>query len=156
MRRAAALALAAVALAGCGTKEKADGGRSGPLAWADQPYRGAPSDLLPGDTIVFGTVENASLREVKLHFRDVTLRDAEGREVPAAIRFTNAPGHGLFPPTREPETVKESEDLRIGRAIRLKPGRTAPLIVSWRADDAPEAPVVLDYRTGRLRLPPAE
>jgi hypothetical protein len=147
-RWATALALLAL-LTGCGGGG-GDAKGGGPLTWDKAPYSGTPSELLPDDHVVLGTVRNDSLRRLRVYYKDVRLVTADGKVVPAAVRFTNTPGHGLYPPTREPNSVKESEDLRIGRAIKLEPGKTAPLVVAWRGD---AKPVAVDYRTGRLALP---
>jgi hypothetical protein len=138
--------LLGVLLAGCG----AGGEPGGPLTWQGEPYAGTPSKLLPSDHVVLGTIRNDSLKRVKVHYRDVRLLDADGRAVQAAVRFASAPVHSLYPPTREPDMVMAAEDLRIGRAIDLAPGKTAPLVVAWRGD---ARPVAVDYRAGRLRLP---
>jgi len=122
----------------------------GPLKWEKPPYSGTPSELLPEDRVVLGRVRNDSLRRVSVYYKDVRLLTADGRTVPAAVRFADTPGHGLYPPTREPDSVKAAEDLRIGRAIELAPGKSAPLVVSWRGD---AKPVAVDYRLGRLALP---
>jgi hypothetical protein len=144
-----AIALAALALFGAGCGDSQPSG-NGPLAWAQEPYAGTPSKLIPDDHVVLGTVRNDGLRKVKVHFREVRLLETDGDEVPAAVRFTDTPGHGLYPPTREPDSVEKTEDLRIGRAIELEPGKTAPLVVAWRGD---AKPVAVEYPGGRLKLP---
>jgi len=145
--RAAVALVAALALTGCGGKDVSGGG---PLVWEKDPYAGTPSKLLPEDHVVLGTVRNDSLRKLKVRYTDVRLLEADGDRIPAAVRFTDTPGHGLYPPTREPDSVRASEDLRIGRAIDLKPGKTAPLVVAWRGD---AKPVAVEYPGGRLKLP---
>jgi hypothetical protein len=148
--RATGLVLVALLLGGCGDKGNAKPSGAGPLTWVEPPYVGTPSKLIPDDHVVLGEVRNDSLRRVKVHFKDVRLLEADGDTVPSAVRFTDTPGHGLYPPTREPDSVKPAEDLRIGRAIKLEPGKSVPLVVSWRGD---AKPVAVDYRSGRLVIP---
>jgi hypothetical protein len=148
-RRAAPVLLAAGALlAGCG-----GGGDSGGLVWDAEPWSGKPSKLLPNDHVVLGTIRNDSLRKLKVRYTDVRVLVSDGRTIPAAIRFTHAPGHGMYPPTREPAYVRDSEDLRIGRAADLPPGAKAPLVVAWTERRGAPRAAVLDYGAGRLRLP---
>ena len=148
--RATGLILVAL-LAGCGGgSDAAQQPGEAPLSWVEPPYVGTPSKLIPGDHVVLGEIRNNSQRRVDVHYSEVRLLEADGDAVAAAVRFTNTPGHGLYPPTREPDSVRPAEDLRIGRAIKLEPGKSVPLVVSWRGD---AKPVTIDYRDGRLAIP---
>jgi hypothetical protein len=62
--------------------------------------------------------------------------------------------HQLYPPTRPPEGgLPESELERTGRKVRLEPGKTAPLSISWRVPPGEDAPVQIDYGSGWLPIP---
>jgi hypothetical protein len=107
---------------------------------------------LPGERILTGTVRNDSLRRLELKAESVRLLDADGRQIEADAGFLGgyvAPDEAQ---NREPDLddVSEDEQRRRGRILRLEPGRTAPLSVSWRARRGQRSPVRIDYGPGFL------
>jgi hypothetical protein len=153
-RRAGRLAAGAMALAlavgGCGS----DGDSAGELRWNGQPSV-MQHPTLRTDHILTGAVRNDGLRVVRLAARDVRLLDAEGHRVNATAVFLRGGYlHSLYPPTRLPAGgVPEREQLRIGRLLKLEPGKTAPLTLSWRVAPGENPPVRADYGSGSLPIP---
>jgi hypothetical protein len=134
-----------VAVAGHG----GNGHGGGDLVWEHQPhvYRNAQ---LPNDRIVRGVIRNDSLRVVTLTARDLRVRATSGNELESAAVFAPTFIRGVFPQNRA-EGIPENEQLRIGMRVRLEPGKSAPITVSWREHD--ERPSLVDYGTGTLPLP---
>ncbi len=148
MRRGAALALATLALGGCGGGEDQ---ASGDLTWVETPRvftAEAPADA----RVLQGEVRNDSLRRVDLTPGDLRLVARDGAPVKASVVFIDYFLHGLHPPTREPQ-LPDSELRRTGRKVRLEPGQATPLTVSWSAETTPEPPVRVDYGAGSLPVP---
>ena len=145
MRRAAVLALALAAIAGCGGD-----GRSGPLAWSDgaQVFE---HPTLPEDRVLTGFLRNDGLERVRIDVGDVRMLAADGTAVPATPVFLQAFGKSLWSPGRGPERMPASELMRTGRIALLKPGEKIPLTVAWHAADG--APAVVDYGAGSLQVP---
>jgi len=141
---ALALTLTVAALAGCGGASAG----SGDLAWKGDPRVFVP-ETLPEDRILQGEVVNDSLREVPLVASELTLRDAEGDEVPGSAVFLAQFGRTFYDVTRTP--LPPNERTRLGRDVRLRPGDAAPLTVSWHAEDG--RPIAVDYGTGSLPIP---
>jgi hypothetical protein len=152
MRRAAVLAaLAAVALAGCGSSgSHVSGSGAGPLKWAEEPLLFTP-DTLPGDRILTGYLRNESVRRVRVNLPDVRVLARNGDVVAAAPVFLNTFGKSLWSPGRGPEQMPESELVRTGRIAHLEPGEQIPFTVAWHAEDG--EPAVVDYGAGSLRVP---
>jgi hypothetical protein len=150
-RRAAVAAALALSLAagGCGS----DGDSAGELKWDGKPSV-MRHPTLPADHILTGAVRNDGLRPLRLEARDLRLVDAEGRKVNATAVFLRGYLHSLYPPTRPPAGgVPEREQQRIGRVLKLEPGKTAPLTLSWRLAPGAGPPVRADYGTGSLPIP---
>ena len=146
----ATFALGAASPIGCGGDE--DGG-SGDLVWAKRPqvYR---QPTLPRDRVLVGAVRNDSLRRVEVDAADVRAVDGDGNALRANATFVRGYIHPLYPPTRPPEGgLPESELERIGRKLRLEPGKTAPLSIAWRVARGADAPVQIDYGSGLLPIP---
>lgn len=141
---AAALAAAALAAASCGSSSK--------LAWDGQPKLYIPADI-PGDRILSATVKNTGNKDLIVKVPDLRVVDGKGRRVGASAQFVRTYGHGLiYPDTQARDKQPLVEQRRIGYQIRLAPGKTAPLIVSWHQPKA-GAPATLDYGQGKLSLP---
>jgi hypothetical protein len=141
-----AVIAAVAAVAGHGR----DGQRgSGDLVWTEQPhvYRNA---VLPNDRILRGVVRNDSVRVVTLTARDLNVRTGDGGELESAAIFAPTFIRGVFPLNRA-DGIPENEQLRIGLRVRLDPGKTAPVTVSWRERD--ERASLVDYGTGSLPVP---
>ena len=148
MRRLAAGAGAlALALAGCG------GGEAGePLSWATAPkVKRSPS--LPDDRVVAAAVRNDTDEPLELRAEDVAVRDSAGRELRSSAAFLSGFVYSHVPYNRGrdevPSALPRREQERLGRVVRIPPGGTAPLTVSWRGGDAAQ----VDYGSGSLRLP---
>ena len=147
MRRAAiavALLGAALAAAGCGGSSR--------LAWDGQPKLYIPADL-PGDRILSATVKNTGTKEIVVKVPDLRVLDGEGHHIGSSAQFIRTFGHGLiYPDTQARDKQPLVEQRRIGYQIRLAPGRSAPLIVSWHQPRG-GAPAKLDYGQGSLSIP---
>ena len=125
---------------------------AGDLAWARSPRVFTPESL-PQDRVLSATLRNDSLRRIRLNAEDFRLEDGSGREVAATAVFLDSFVHGLYPPTRQPREVPESELRRTGRLAVIAPGESVPLTVAWRQGAGAAAPVRLDYGRGYLPLP---
>jgi hypothetical protein len=125
---------------------------AGALAWARSPQVFTPESL-PQDRVLSARLKNDSLRSIRLSVDDLRLEDANGRTVDSTAVFLDSFVHGLYPPTRQPTQVPESELRRTGRLAVLEPGASVPLTVAWRRGVAAGAPVRLDYGPGSLPLP---
>ena len=136
----------AVAVAGHGGEPERG---SGDLVWEHQPhiYRNA---ALPHDRVLRGVVRNDSLRVVTLTARDLRVRADGGEELESAAIFAPTFIRGVFPQNRG-EGIPENEQMRIGLRVRLEPGKSAPIMVSWRQRG--ERPTLVDYGNGSLPLP---
>jgi hypothetical protein len=145
----AAVALAAALPLGCGGDDSA----TGDLVWTDRPqvYR---QPTLPRDRVLVGVVRNDSLRRIEIAAEDVRAVDRGGDALRGNATFVGGYVHPLYPPTRPPEGgLPESELERTGRKLRLEPGKTAPLSIAWRIPRGVDAPVQIDYGSGRLPIP---
>jgi hypothetical protein len=149
-RRAAAL-VAVLALAGCGDSSSS----SAPaLRWEGKPIVVRQPEL-PDDTIVSGTIRNASGSTLKLDAADVQLVTPDGEAVESTARFATGVTHQLYPPREapregEPDFLRE----RLGEVATVEPGKTVPLVVSWRVRPGEPAPVKVDLGApGSLALP---
>ena len=158
MRRALALVVggAVLIVVAITALAMSDGGAgdegAGDLAWARSPRVFTPESL-PQDRVLSARLRNDSLRRIRLNAEDFRLEDGSGREVAATAVFLDSFVHGLYPPTRQPREVPESELRRTGRLAVIAPGESVPLTVAWRQGAGAAAPVRLDYGRGYLPLP---
>ena len=147
----AAVALAGLAGAtGCGEDEDT----SGTLRWVGKPRVFTPANL-PNDRTLTGRVRNDTLKMVEVESaREAKLFARDGHVVPAAVIFNNVFLRTVYSPTRPAgKETKEEVDTRIGLRASLKPGKTAPLTVSWRTEaDKPE-PVRIEIAGSSLDIP---
>jgi hypothetical protein len=143
--RGAVLLLAAAGLlAGCGGSEK--------LAWQGAPKLFIPATL-PGDRVLSATVKNTGTKDIVVKVPDLRVLDGRDRRVPASAQFVGGFAHGLiYPDTQARDKQPLVEQRRIGEQILLRPGKTAPLTVSWH-EPRGSAPATLDYGKGTLALP---
>jgi hypothetical protein len=125
---------------------------AGDLAWARSPRVFTPESL-PQDRILSATLRNDSLRRIRLTVDDLRMEDANGQTVESTAVFLDSFVHGLYPPTRQPAQVSESELRRTGRLAVIAPGESVPLTVAWRREGGVDAPVRLDYGRGYLPVP---
>jgi hypothetical protein len=151
-RRGLAVLLAAAAslAAGCGasTANKQSG-----LAWVGTPqvFR---SKALPDDRIVVAHVRNAGKRTLHLVASNLVVRDADGHRLKgASAGFTNTFAHGLFGAYQQPDQVPPAELLRLGKAIYLPAGATAPFYAAWHLSPGTHGPIRIDYGAGSLTVP---
>jgi hypothetical protein len=139
-----------VALAGCG------GSQSSPAAvrWDKAPIVVRQPEL-PDDTIVSGQMRNGSGHTLHLDVADMSVVTADGKAVRSAIRLTTGVTHQLYPPRDGPHE-KDPGFLRarLGEIATVAPGRTTPLVVSWRVPAGAPQPVKVDLgEAGSLSLP---
>jgi hypothetical protein len=154
MRRAAAIAAVAVlvSLAACGAKSETLKG-TGSMSWTKAP-KTITLGSKPNDRILFGTVRNDSLRPVKIYASDIRVVDSDGRSLEATAIFSKSFAHGLYGATDpRAKAPGEFELARIGKLVRLKPGQTAPLTVSWRLKSPNDRPVQVTLADGALPIP---
>jgi hypothetical protein len=142
----AALALAAVLLFTGG----ADGG-TGTLKWAGETR--VLKSGKPTDRIFMARLENASLRDVSLDVDDVRILDADGDEVQSTVRFLDAFVHGLFAWSQSPSKLTEFERRRLGQIVTIKPGKTAPVTLSWRVPAGGSQPERVEFGPTSIDLP---
>ena len=135
-----------VAVAGHGGEPRLG---SGDLVWEQQPhiYRNAE---LPDDRVLRGVIRNDSLKVVTLTARDLNVRASGGGELESAAIFAPTFIRGVFPLNRG-DGIPENEQLRIGLRLRLEPGKSAPITVSWREHG--DRASLVDYGAGSLPLP---
>jgi hypothetical protein len=148
--------LSAAALGGLAVLASCGDSQSSPAAvnWNKPPIVVRQPEL-PDDTIVSGTIRNASHRTLHLDVRDVRVMTEDGEAVRSAIRFTTGVTHQLYPP-REGPHEKEPGFLRerLGESATLAPGATTPLVVSWRVGSGEPQPVKVQLgEEGSLSLP---
>jgi hypothetical protein len=155
MRRAGALALAAVVLAGCGGS---DGGRpaADALRWSEGPRILTPPTLR-GDRVLRGQITNRSGDRITLEASALRLIDQRGRRVSAAATFIPGFARTIFN-TRERsrfpgQRLPKRERRRIGLFVELDSGKSAPLTVSWHEPPGARTPVRIDYGSGSLEIP---
>jgi hypothetical protein len=149
-RRPLALALVAAAAVatGCDGSEK-----SGALTWAGkvQVFR---SKVLPRDRIVFARVRNSGKSTLHLIAARLVVRDADGKALKgSSAAFTHTFAHGLFGALQQPNPVPVEELLRLGKAIYLPPGASAPFYAAWHLVPGTRGPIRIDYGSGSLTVP---
>jgi hypothetical protein len=135
---------AAGLLAGCGGSEK--------LSWQGSPRLFVPASL-PGDRVLMATVKNTGTKPITVKVPELRVLDGQGRRVRASAQFIAGYAHGLiYPDTEARDKQPLVEQRRIGEQVLLRPGRTAPLMVSWHQPRG-AAPEKVDYGKGSLKLP---
>lgn len=147
----AALAAAAVLTAGCGGASK-PASSSAPLAWQGTPVAFQPHDL-PQDRVLLAKVRNTSGAPVRLDATKLVVRDASDRVLRSSGRYIAGYAHGLYGAFQKPDPLPPDELKRMGLAITLAPGKTAPLAVAWRLAPGSREPARVDYGAGSLVLP---
>ena len=122
------------------------------VAWKDAQVF---SSGVKTDRILAGQLENTSLRDIEIDVEDIRVLDAEGREVQSATRFLATFAHGIFPWSQRPEVMGDFERRRLGEIVTLKPGRSAPITLSWRLKAGAAPPARVDFGAVELDLPAA-
>lgn len=144
---AAALAVAAP-LGGCGGGSD-DGG---PLAWKKAPQVFVPKTL-PTDRVLLGTLHNTTGKTRRLVARDIKVRDASGRVLRSAGRFTGGYAHSLYGAFQQPAYISEVEAVRLGMLRNLIADADTPIFVAWRESGAVERPVSVFIGGTKLTVP---
>jgi hypothetical protein len=142
------VALASVA-AGCG-----DGAGSSrtDLAWLDTPTVVVPPTLKT-DRILRGDVRNDSDDPLRIEAAKVRVFDQRGRPLKASATFAAGYLHSLYPPTRGPKSLPDTELERLGRITTIEPGETTQITVSWREPSGRRSAARIDYGAGSLPIP---
>jgi hypothetical protein len=150
-RRIALPALAALALvAGCGGDDKP---AKDALAWFDTPAVFVPPTLKQ-DRILRAEVRNGSDRKVRVDATKVRVYDDRGRALKASATFAEGYLHSLYPPTRGPGSLPDSELERLGKLAVIDPGKNATITVSWTEPAGKRTAATIDYGQGTLSIPP--
>ena len=147
---AACLALVVAAVvAGCGDDEPP----TNALAWFDTPTVIVPPTLKQ-DRILRAEVRNDSDQELRVESGAFKVYDDRGRPVKASATFAEGYLHSLYPPTRGPATLPDTELERLGKVALIEPGKTATLTVSWTEPRGKRSATTIDYGRGKLTIPP--
>ena len=125
-------------------------GRVGPLEWAGHAEV-FTHPTLPGDRVLSAKLRNDGLHPLRVDIGDVRLLDGDGAEVASTPVFLQAFGKSLWAAGRGPQQVPDTELLRTGRIVLLRPGQEVPLTIAWHAADGD--PERVDYGRGSLSLP---
>ncbi len=123
------------------------------LRFESDPAVLAPA-LLPDDRIVYGVIQNDSLRKLRASTERFSVRDSDGKRMVGSIRFAAGYAHGLYGAFQQPESDRRGELLRLGIAVVLESGATAPVTISYRVRDPIALPATLYFkRQPVLELP---
>ena len=147
-----ASALVAIALvAGCGD----DDGKpaTDPLAWFDTPTV-IVHPTLEDDRVLKAEVSNDTKSKVRVDASEVRVYDDRGRRLKASATFAEGYLHSLYPPTRGPASLPDSELERLGKLAEIDPGKTATMTVSWREPGGRHRAARITYGEGSLTIPP--
>jgi hypothetical protein len=152
MMRALGIAAVVVAVAGCGGGDRPDAGR---LSWVGKPQVFKARNL-PSDRVVIARVRNTGSKTLHLFGSKLKVRDAKGRALDASAGFTTTFAHGLYGALQQPAGGPPAAELiRLGKAIYLPAGGSAPFYAAWRLKAGAKEPVRIDYGTGSLTVPTA-
>lgn len=152
LRITTALLLIVAALGGgCGGGDS--GTAQGQLTWLDAPDVIVPPNL-ETDRILRGDVRNESDEALRIEAAKVRVYDNRGRPLKAAATFAAGYLHSLYPPTRGPANLPDSELERIGKVANIDAGATVQITVSWREPPGRRTATRIDYGPGSLRIPP--
>jgi hypothetical protein len=141
-------ALALVVAPGCGDS----GSSRDQLAWLDTPTVIVPPTLKT-DRILRGDVRNDSDGKLRLEASKIRVYDERGRRLKASATFATGYLHSLYPPTRGPKSLPDSELERLGKVVNIKSGKTAQFTVSWREPHGRHTAARIDYGSGSLQIP---
>jgi hypothetical protein len=148
--RAVGIAVVALALAGCGDKKEA-----GRLDWMGKPHV-FKAQSLPNDRVVIARVKNTGDTTLHLIGAKLVARDADGKTLKTTAAFTTTFAHGLYGALQQPAGGPPAAELiRLGKAIYLPAGGSAPFYAAWRLAPGTKEPVRIDYGTGSLAVPTA-
>ena len=150
LRIASVLLAAAALLAGCGGD---DAPSKDALTWFDTPQVIVPKTLKQ-DRILQAEVRNNSDKELRVSAAAIRVYDERGRLLKASATFAEGYLHSLYPPTRGPASLPDSELARLGKLAKVAPGGNATLTVSWREPRGRNTAATIDYGQGKLSIPP--
>lgn len=157
MSRSLPAAVAAVSLgllAGCGGSGKHAAASASPLRWTVAPQV-FTTKALPRDRVAFGTVRNTTDKVVVLDAADLRVTAADGRHLRTTGQYAAGYAHGLYGAFQKPDPLPPGELARLGKTVRIAPGKAAPLAVSWSFPAGVDTtrPASVDYGRGQLPLP---
>jgi hypothetical protein len=101
-----------------------------------------------------GRIVNGSGEGLKLDAANVRLVTEDGTAVQSTARFSVGVTHQLYPP-REGPREKDPSFLRerMGELTTVRPGKSVPLVVSWRVPKGSAPPTTIDLGETSLALP---
>jgi hypothetical protein len=123
------------------------------LEWLDTPTVIVPP-VLKTDRILRGDVRNDSGEALRIEASKVRVYDNRGRRLKASATFAAGYLHSLYPPTRGPASLPDSELERLGKVANIESGKTAQITVSWREPGGRRTAARIDYGPGSLQIPP--
>jgi hypothetical protein len=112
----------------------------------------APPNLA-SDRVLRGLIHNQTGKTVRVTADDVRVLAGDGKRLPTAATFIAGYAHRLYPPTREPKSIPESERERLGDVAVIEPGQQAAVTVSWRLRNKSDHAAEIDFGTGKLAVP---
>ena len=116
------LASAVPVAAGCGDDSASAREQ---LEWLDTPTVIVPP-MLKTDRILRGDVRNDSGKALRIEASKVRVYDNRGRRLKASATFAAGYLHSLYPPTRGPESLPDSELERLGKVANDRIGQDRP------------------------------
>ena len=101
-----------------------------------------------------GTCATTPATALRIEASKVRVYDDRGRRLKASATFAAGYLHSLYPPTRGPASLPDSELERLGKIAKIEPGKTAQMTVSWREPGGRRTAARIDYGPGSLQIPP--
>ena len=99
-------------------------------------------------------MRNDSGEALRVEASKVRVYDNRGRRLKASATFAAGYLHSLYPPTRGPASLPDSELERLGKIATIESGKTAQMTVSWREPGGRRTAARIDYGSGSLQIPP--
>jgi hypothetical protein len=125
------------------------------LSWVGKPNVFKARNL-PNDRVVIARVRNTGSKTLHLIGSKLVVRDANGRALDTTAAFTTTFAHGLYGALQQPAGgPPPAELIRLGKAVYLPAGGSAPFYAAWRLQPGSKEPVRVDYGTGSLAVPTA-
>jgi hypothetical protein len=139
-------------LVGCTADHANDPGR---LSWLGKPNVFKARNL-PDDRVVIARVRNTGSKTLHLVASKLVVRDANGRALETTAAFNTTFAHGLYGALEQPAGGPPVQELaRLGKAIYLSAGGSAPFYAAWRLGPGAKEPVRIEYGGGSLTVPKA-
>ena len=109
---------------------------------------------LPRDRVVIARVRNTTKETLHLVASKLVVRDADGHALKgSSAGFTTSFAHGLFGALQQPDPLPPAELLRLGKAVYIPAGATAPFYAAWHLAPGTPEPVRIDYGVGSITVP---